>query len=148
MRKFYTILCRERGDEQLFHDPFNRIILLTFVYLSAPLKIDWKPLCRKGYGYCFSTIPIDYLRRGAMHQKNLMVLDQGYDGFDRFSYLGATYNIVLIHEATDALSFIKRLPVDVVLLKDQMSGMDALEFLMNLQPQDHYKAVLLLPNLH
>lgn len=68
-----------------------------------------------------------------MHQKNLMVLDQGYDGFDRFTYLGATYNIVLIHEAADALSFIKRLPVDVVLLKDQMSGMDALEFLMNLQ---------------
>lgn len=68
-----------------------------------------------------------------MHQKNLMVLDQGYDGFDRFTYLGATYNIVLIHEATDALAFIKRLPVDVVLLKDQMSGMDALEFLMNLQ---------------
>lgn len=68
-----------------------------------------------------------------MHQKNLMVLDQGYDGLDRFTYLGATYNIVLIHEAADALSFIKRLPVDVVLLKDQMSGMDALEFLMNLQ---------------
>lgn len=68
-----------------------------------------------------------------MHQKNLMVLDQGYDGFDRYTYLGATYNIVLIHEAADALSFIKRLPVDVVLLKDQMSGMDALEFLMNLQ---------------
>lgn len=68
-----------------------------------------------------------------MHQKNLMVLDQGYDELDRFTYLGATYNIVLIHEAADALSFIKRLPVDVILLKDQMSGMDALEFLMNLQ---------------
>lgn len=68
-----------------------------------------------------------------MHQKNLMVLDQGTDGLDRFTCLGATYNIVLIHEAADALSFIKRLPVDVVLLKEQMSGMDALEFLMNLQ---------------
>lgn len=68
-----------------------------------------------------------------MHQKNLMVLDQGLDGLDRFTYLGATYNIVLIHEASDALSFLKRIPVDVILLKDQMSGMDALEFLMNLQ---------------
>jgi len=68
-----------------------------------------------------------------MQQKNLMVLDQGYGELDRFTYLGATYNIVLIHEAIDALSFIKRLPVDVILLKDQMSGMDALEFLMNLQ---------------
>lgn len=68
-----------------------------------------------------------------MHQKNLMVLDHGRDGLDRFSHLGATYNIVLIHEASDALSFLKRLPVDVILLKDQMSGMDAVEFLMNLQ---------------
>lgn len=68
-----------------------------------------------------------------MHQKNLMVLDQDYDELDRFTCLGATYNIVLIHEAADALSFLKRLPVDVILLKDQMSGMDALEFLMNLQ---------------
>jgi CheY-like chemotaxis protein len=62
-----------------------------------------------------------------------MVLNQGDDELDRFTYLGATYNIVLIHEAADALSFIKRLPVDVILLKDQMSGMDAMEFLMNLQ---------------
>lgn len=68
-----------------------------------------------------------------MYEKNLMVLDQGYDELDRFTYLGATYNIVLIHEAVDALSFLKRLPVDVILLKDQMSEMDALEFLMNLQ---------------
>ncbi len=68
-----------------------------------------------------------------MHEKNLMVLDQGREGLGRFSDLGATYNIVLIHEASDALSFLKRLPVDVILLKDQMSGMDALEFLMNLQ---------------
>lgn len=68
-----------------------------------------------------------------MQQKNLMMLGQGYDGLDRFTDLGATYNIVFIHEAADALSFLKRLPVDVILLKDQMSGMDALEFLMNLQ---------------
>lgn len=68
-----------------------------------------------------------------MHQKNLMVLEQGRDGLDRFTYLGATHNIVLIHEASDALSFLKRIPVDVILLKDQMSGMDAMEFLMNLQ---------------
>jgi len=68
-----------------------------------------------------------------MHQKNLMVLDHGRDGLDRVTSLCATYNIVLIHEASDALSFLKRLPVDVILLKDQMSGMDAMEFLMNLQ---------------
>lgn len=68
-----------------------------------------------------------------MYQKNLMVLDQGREGLGRFTALGTTYNLVLIHEASDALSFLKRIPVDVILLRDQMSGMDALEFLMNLQ---------------
>ncbi len=88
-----------------------------------------------------------------MQQKNLMVLDQGRDALARFSSLGATHNIVLIHEASDALSFLKRIPVDVILLKDQMAGMDAVEFLMNLQDlrpsamavvlcRDHFPAFL------
>ncbi|MBI3805232.1 MAG: hypothetical protein HY282_15890 [Nitrospirae bacterium] len=67
-----------------------------------------------------------------MYQKNLMVLDQGREGLGRLTALGTTYNLVLIHEASDALSFLQRIPVDVILLRDQMSGMDALEFLMNL----------------
>jgi CheY-like chemotaxis protein len=72
-------------------------------------------------------------RRFFMNQKSLMVLHQAKERLDRFVFLGATHNLVLIHDASDALSFLKRIPVDVVLLREQMSGMDAMEFLMNLQ---------------
>lgn len=69
-----------------------------------------------------------------MTPKSLMVLaTQAPDPPDRIVSLGATYDLVLLHEATDALSFLKRVPVDVILLRDGISGMDAMEFLMNLQ---------------
>lgn len=68
-----------------------------------------------------------------MNPKSLMVLHQAPEQLDRFISLGATYDLVLLHEATDALSFLKRIPVDVILLRDGLSGMDAMEFLMNLQ---------------
>ncbi len=68
-----------------------------------------------------------------MNPKSLMVLHQAPEQLDRFISLGATYDLVLLHEATDALSFLKRIPVDVILLRDGVSGMDAVEFLMNLQ---------------
>jgi two-component SAPR family response regulator len=68
-----------------------------------------------------------------MNPKSLMVLHQAPEQLDRFVYLGAIHNLVLLHEATDALSFLKRIPVDVILLRDGLSGMDAMEFLMNLQ---------------
>ncbi|HLG21685.1 MAG TPA: hypothetical protein VI382_02630 [Candidatus Manganitrophaceae bacterium] len=68
-----------------------------------------------------------------MRQKSLMVLSQARERIDRFIPLGDAHNLVLIHEASDALSFLRRIPVDVILLRDQMSEMDALEFLMNLQ---------------
>jgi two-component SAPR family response regulator len=68
-----------------------------------------------------------------MNPKSLMVLHQAPEQLDRFVSLGATHNLVLLHEAADALSFLKRIPVDVILLRDEVSGMDAMEFLMNLQ---------------
>ena len=68
-----------------------------------------------------------------MNPKSLMVLHQAPEQLDRFVSLGATHNLVLLHEATDALSFLKRIPVDILLLRDGISGMDAMEFLMNLQ---------------
>lgn len=68
-----------------------------------------------------------------MNPKSLMVLDQAPEQLDRYISLGATYDLVLLHEAIDALSYLKRIPVDVILLRDGISGMDAMEFLMNLQ---------------
>lgn len=68
-----------------------------------------------------------------MNLKSLMVLHQAQEPLDRFVSLGESYNLVLIHDPSDALSFLKRIPVDVIMIHDEMSGMDALEFLMNLQ---------------
>lgn len=69
-----------------------------------------------------------------MNHKSLMVLaTQAPEQLDRYISLGATYDLVLLHDATDALSYLKRIPVDVILLRDGISGMDAMEFLMNLQ---------------
>lgn len=68
-----------------------------------------------------------------MRQKSLMILNQAQERIEGFVQLGATHNLVMIREAADALSFLRRIPVDLILLRDDGAGMDALEFLMNLR---------------
>lgn len=68
-----------------------------------------------------------------MNQKSLMILNQAQERIEGFIHLGETHNLVLIREAADAFSFLRRIPVDLILLRDDATGMDALEFLMNLR---------------
>jgi hypothetical protein len=97
---------------------------------GAPAK---SPSSFEGTDIASSTAYSESISGDFMTSKSLMVLHQAPEQLDRFISLGVTHNLVVLHEATDALSFLKRIPVDVILIRDGISGMDAMEFLMNLQ---------------
>jgi CheY-like chemotaxis protein len=66
-------------------------------------------------------------------KKRLMILNDARREIAGFNKLRERYSIIFVEGISDALAALKRTQIDAILLREEMPGMDAIEFLLNLR---------------
>jgi|GEM_PF-2571854 len=64
-------------------------------------------------------------------KKNLMILSHALSDIRQLRRINHRYDISLVEGSLNALLLLKKIPVDVILMREGTPEMDAIEFLMN-----------------